>query len=97
MRTTNYVCLLVACIATTSTVEATAVNQLEQIPNDLAQADAAAWLTKPACLRDMKAQEVECAELQTRLGELTYVIEEETDPKKKAAMTAAAARVDALH
>ena len=64
MRTTNYVCLLVACIATTSTVEAIAVNQLEQTPSDLAQADPAnfyGWATggwwgdhfMPDCLEQM--------------------------------------------
>ena len=70
MRTTNYVCLLVACIATTSTVEAIAVNQLEQIPSDLAQADAAGlfnhwWGTgkKPTCLSTFKLMKLEALAL----------------------------------
>ena len=71
MRTTNYVCLLVACIATTSTVEAIAVNQLEQIPSDLAQADVAAGLfnhwwgkgKKPNCLHNIKLMKLEALAL----------------------------------
>ena len=38
MRTTNFVCGILACIAATSMVDAVAIDQVQQIPIGLAQA-----------------------------------------------------------
>ena len=76
MRTTNFVCLLAASISTTATVDAIAIAQLQQMPSELAQADADAegflggswgWGSKPNCLNEIEEVKGYAEKLSTEI------------------------------